>query len=508
MERTTGLHTRLFPMATLVLAISLAGCSGSSDISQPLDGGNGGMEAGDGSASGGGSGNGDDGDSMQSSSVERVIQDGSGVTGGAGDTVTALGGAIQQVDSPLLGGVTDGSGQVLKDLGDGVNLLSDGLNNGLGSISTNDNALGTTLAGASGLVSQTGVAVSDAGGIVEGLGSLPVLMQVEEGAGVLASLGGTVDQLGGTVTAVGDQLTFTLTDEDGLTTELTGVVRPLLVNLEGTTQRLGDTLVVGPVGNNLLGQAGEAVVLLGDRLGDDVKLAGVGDLVTSTGLLVGDTGGLLTRRESGSLELGLPGVKGGLVDTDNGLLNGLDGLTGGLLVGDNGLVVGDNSLLASTLSAQGGLLDDPALVLGGLDGGLLGGDGGLLGGLTGTTGGLLGGSEGSLLGEEGGLGSGVSGTVDGVVGGLLGGEEGGLLGGDSASLADAGGLVGGVGDTVDGVTDTVDGLTGGSLEGVTGTVDDVAHGLLGGSNSDNDVGAESGGGLIDGLLGGRLLGDR
>lgn len=103
MAGNTEFRTRIFPLTALVLAISLAGCSGSSDISQPLDGGNGGMESGDGSGDGDGSGGGDgsddgdgsggggDGAGDTASSTERVLQDVAGASGAVGSTVTTLG---------------------------------------------------------------------------------------------------------------------------------------------------------------------------------------------------------------------------------------------------------------------------------------------------------------------------------------------------------------------------------------------------------------------------------
>jgi hypothetical protein len=209
-------------------------------------------------------------------------------------------------------------------------------------------------------------------------------------------------------------LTFSLTDENahlaGLTTELTAVVRPLVVNLGGITQTLGDALVVGPPASNLLQEVGGVVVMLGDDLASgDALLASVGTTVSGAGQLIVDTGGLLSANSN---------IEGGLLQTS--LLSNANN-EGNLLGGNAGLLGGNAGLLGS-----------------GQSGGLLGGDAGLLGGVTGTvdglTGSLLGGSQsGGLLGSDKGLLGGVTGTVDGLTGSLLaegdGRKGGGLLGG-------------------------------------------------------------------------------
>ncbi|MCE8026907.1 MULTISPECIES: collagen-like triple helix repeat-containing protein [Halomonadaceae] len=398
---------RLLPLAALTTAILLAGCSGTSSSSQPL-----GNATGPGSPGGGNGGTGGVGDgSGGGSGLERIAQSTSEASGGLGDTIATVGDAVTQLDAPLVGAITDGGGNVVIHLGDGVNTLADGIGAGLGDISENDNALGTTLAGVTGAVGHTGQAVSAAGTTVEALNTLPVFLQVDEATGLLTGLGGTVEELGGTVTATADALTLSLTDENahlaGLTTELTAVVRPLVVDLGGITQNLGDALVVGPPASNLLQEVGGVVVMLGDDLASgDALLAGVGTTVTGAGQLIVDTGGLLSANSN---------IEGGLLRTgplsntanEGNLLGGNTGLLGGAQKGS--LLAGDSGLIGGVTGTVDGLTG--SLLGGSQSGGLLGGDKGLLGGVTGTVDGLTG----SLLAEGDGRKKG-----GGLLGGLLG----------------------------------------------------------------------------------------
>jgi hypothetical protein len=349
-------------------------------------------------------------------------------------------------------------------------------------LSDNDNAIGTTLAGVSGAVSETGEAVSSAGNTVESLNTLPVFAQIDESTGLLTEVGGTVDSLGGVITETGNTLTVAFTQEDGhlsgLTTELTAVVRPLVSNIGGTTQVVGEALIVGPLANNILTEAGTAVVVLGNQIGSEnnAVLAGAGGAVSGVGQLVVDTGGILSVSDS---EDGQAFDLAGLLDTSNLPVLGSD--DGNLLGGTDGIV---------------GTVTDTVDGLTGGEGGLLGGTDGVVGTVTETVDGLTGGEDGLLGGADG-----VVGTVTDTVDGLTGGDE--LLGGVTDTVD---GLTGGD-DLLGGVTDTVDGLTGGDdlLGGVTDTVDGLTGGddLLGGVTGGEDlIGGVTD--TLDGVTGGLL----
>jgi hypothetical protein len=365
-----------------------------------------------------------------------------------------LGGTVSQLSLLETDAVTSGTGDIITNTGEAVSSVGNGLSDGLGNLSENDNALGTTVAGVSGAIAETGEAVSATGTTLESLNTLPVFAQIDQSTGLVTELGGTVNSLGGAVTETGNALTVSLTQQEGhlsgLTTELTAVVRPLIININGTTQRLGDALIVGPVVNDILTEVGTAVVVLGSDLQDE-NIAVISDaegIVEGVGQLVVDAGGVLT--------LGEPG-QGQALD-----LAGLIG-DGGLPLAD-GLTSGEVGTLAGTEGSLGTVTNTVDGLTGGND---------LVGGLTETVDGLTGGND--LVG-------GVTDTVNG------------LTGGD---------------DLVGGVTDTIDGLTGGDdlLGGAAVKVNDVTGGLLGsgdGGNSDDGLVDKVDDALLDPLLGGIL----
>ncbi len=464
--------SKLTQVLALALVLSMsAGCSGSSSKSVKSSGGGEvvGGNPGEGPVDGEnpGDGPGDGGGGAESTSVETLVDDTGGVVSSVGTNVTALGATVSQIDVLGTGAITSGTGDIVSNTGEAVEALGDGLSDGLGSLSENDNAIGTTLAGATGAVAETGEAVSATGNTVESLNTLPIFAQLDQSTGLLTELGGTVDSLGAVLTETGDGLTVAFTQEDGhlsgLTTELTAVVRPLVTNIGGTTQVVGEVLVVGPIANNILTEVGTAVVVLGNKIGDEdnAVLAGVGGTVAGVGELVVDAGGILSVSETGEGDLfdlagllddsELPLVGSG----DGDLLGGTDGLEGTVTTTVEGLTGGDDLL--------GGVTDTVEGLTGGED---------LLGGVTDTVDGLTGGDD--LLG-------GVTDTVDG------------LTGGD---------------DLLGGVTDAVDGLTGGDdlLGGVTDTVDSVTGTLLGSGDGGEDDGLvdQVDDALLDPLLGGVL----
>ncbi len=346
--------TKLAQIITLGLVLSLSvGCSGSSSKSVKSSGGGDMVDGGGGGDTGGGGGDG-------STGVETLVDDGGGIVDSVGGTVTALGGTVSQISLLGTGEVTSGTGEILSNTGEAVSSIGDGLSDGLGSLSDNDNAIGTTLAGVSGAVSETGEAVSSAGNTVESLNTLPVFAQIDESTGLLTEVGGTVDSLGGVITETGNTLTVAFTQEDGhlsgLTTELTAVVRPLVSNIGGTTQVVGEALIVGPLANNILTEAGTAVVVLGNQIGSDnnAVLAGAGGAVSGVGQLVVDTGGILSVSDS---EDGQAFDLAGLLDTSNlpvlgsddgNLLGSTDGIVGTVTDTVDGLTGGEGGLLGVT----------------------------------------------------------------------------------------------------------------------------------------------------------------
>ncbi len=482
----------------LVLAIAVAsGCSGSSSkntrSSSPDSPPN--QDVADGDQNGGENVDGGAG-ADANTAIEGVLQDTASVTDSTANVVQVLGGTISQTELPLVDEtVTDSAGNIITNVGDGVESLSAGVADGVGSISENDNALGTTLAGGSGLISETGEAVSSAGTTVEALNTMPVFAQLDEKSGVLTSLGGTVESLGALVTETGDVLTVNFTQEDGtisgLTEELTAVVRPLIINVDGTTKVIGEAIVVTPAVTGLIAKVGSAVVILGDKIGqqDSVLLASTGGVVEDVGfLLVNLDGNLIVNPEQSGLDT---------LDI-NELLEGKE--PGNLLaelLNDGEPLAGAKSQLTGLLGDDQGLLTKVVMTLNVVVGGLLGDQDKLLAEIGS---GLQGGHEDTLL-------AGLTGTVDDSLAGGLQGTSDNLIANDE-------GLVTGLTDTVNGLTGvspedeaglvsslngTVSGLTGGLNEesgGLTGTVDNVTNDLL--KTDDGLLGTV--GGLTGGLL--------
>ena len=432
--------------------------------------------------------------------VEKTVEDSSDVTGEAGKTIEVLGATISQTELPVLGTVTDGAGNVVSSIGEGVTDLSNGLDNGVGNISENDNALGTTIAGATGLVSKTGNVVSETGTIVASLETLPVLAQLDEASGVLTTVGGTLDSLSLKVTSIGDYLTLAFVGEGGaassLTQNLTAVVRPLIINVDGVIKNVGQAIVITPAVTGLIENVGSGVVVLGESFDkqDNIVLASAGGVVKGVGQLLVQVDGNLAidAEESDAVGLNAFALTGLLADNDSGdLLNQLLG---------NGLLLGETSLLAELINQDQPLLASLTQVLDGLTGGSLGLLGSNGGGLLNTVGGVTGSLTGS---EDDGLVGGVLNTVGGVAGGLTGSEGDGLVGGvlNKVGGVTDGGLTGSEGDgLVGGLLNTVGGVTGGGLtgsegDGLVGGVLNTVGGVVGGLAGSEDTG------LVGGALG-------
>ncbi len=396
---------KLIQYMTLSLVLSMSvGCSGSSSKSVKSSS-DGDMVEGGGGAS--------------ASAVEKVVADTGDVGGSVATTVRTLGATISQVDLLGTGEITSGTGEIITNVADGVSSLSTGLKDGLGSLSDNDNAIGTTLAGATGTVAETGEAVAAAGNTIESINTLPVFAQLDDATGLLTELGGTIGSLGAIVTETGETLSVSF-EEGALsatTTQLTAVVRPLVTNIDGKTQTIGDALVVGPVGSNLLSELGTAVVVLGNDISDDENavLAGVGGTVVGAGQLVIDAGGVLSVAEPGQGGIGDVFDLAGLVDTNELPVVGSD--EGGLLDGGtDGVVATVTDTVDGLTGGNGGLLD--------------GGTDGLVGSVTGSVDGLTGGDEGLIAGVTGGLldsGDNDNGLVDRVDDAVLDPILGGIL---------------------------------------------------------------------------------
>lgn len=394
----------LWRAAPLALAISftLAACGSSSD-------GPGASVGDSGGSSGGGAS-----PAAETQATENVVQDTATVVEGVGQTLFLAGIAVSQEDLPIDQELQDQTIHALGSTGSAVYQVSKGLDDGVGSLGTNDNAVGTTAAGVARATSRTGDTVSASGRVIAALNTLPVFMQVEENSGALTMIGENVGEIGLQISqgAEGLALQFEAPNSPlgSAGVQLTAVIRPVVANLEGTTRKVGDALVIGPTGSGALGEAGGTIIMLGDELAaQNAAFTGIARSFRGTGALVRDTGGLISSGEGsgGGLGGGLP---------TNTLLAALSGGEGAGLPTD--AVLGkltDSSLPTDDLLGgltEGGLPTDQLT-------GLVGGEGadpvtGLVGGLTG---GLSGGSEDSEEADP------VTRLIGGLTGGLSGSDQ-------------------------------------------------------------------------------------
>lgn len=393
---------RAAPLA-LAISFTLAACGSSSD----------GPGAGLGDGGGGGGGSAEPASETQA--TENIVQDAATVTEGIAQTVFLAGFAVSQEDLPIEDELRDPVLDVARSGGASLYQATFALDQGLGELGTNDNAVGTTGYRGTRAVAATGGAVTATGELISALDTLPVFMQVEESSGALTIIGENVSAVGLTFSEEAEGLALQFEDPNSplgsAGVQLTAAIRPVVANVEGTTRKVGDALVIGPMGSEVLGEAGSAIIMAGDELtAQNIAFTGLGKSVGGAGALVRDTGGLISSGEGSG-----GGLTGGGLPTDT-LLAALSGGEGAGLptdavlgqLTDSGLPTDD--LLGSL--TEGGLPTDQLT-------GLVGGEGadpvtGLVGGLTG---GLSGGSE---DGEEA---NPVTRLIGGLTGGLSGSDQ-------------------------------------------------------------------------------------
>lgn len=398
---------RAAPLA-FAISFTLAACGSSSDGPGT-------------SVGGGGSGGGGAEPASETQATENIVQDAATVADGVGQTLFLASLAVSQQDLPVDDELSNSALGVPQAGANTIYRGSQGLRQGLGELGTNDNAIGTTLAGASGSIADLGYAVSATGDTVSALDTLPVFMQVEENSGALTMIGTRVSELGLTFQENTEGLALQFEDPNSplgsAGIQLTAAIRPVFANVEGTTRKIGDALIIGPMGSEALDQIGNAIIMAGEELAaQNPAFTGLGTsfggggVLGGTGALVRDTGGLISSGEGSG-----GGLTGGGLPTDT-LLAALTGGEGTGLPTD--AVLGqltDSGLPTDDLLGgltEGGLPTDQLT-------GLVGGEGadpvtGLVGGLTG---GLSGGSEDSEEADP------VTRLISGLTGGLSGGDQ-------------------------------------------------------------------------------------
>ena len=180
--------------------------------------------------------------------------------GGVGVLVSDVGTTLTKV--PVVGA----AGGLVVHTGDAVSSITDGVTNGLGSLGTDKNSLGITVAGVTNGVSDVGKGVSSLGTGVSGLVDNTPISQIPLVGGVVGKVtdttGGLVNKVGTTVTMLGNTLTTNVTS--GQLGKATGglndkVVVPVISLVENVTGKVGTTTGLGKPVDGLLKQVGGVV---------------------------------------------------------------------------------------------------------------------------------------------------------------------------------------------------------------------------------------------------------
>lgn len=266
------------------IVMALAGCSGSGHLNTSGSGG--------GSTPTGPGGGGGTVASAGGNPVSQVVRETGNTVSDLGQTVTTLGGVVEQVSMPLVGRASGSAlGDVVEHAGGTVDALGAAVSDGLGRLGNLENPLGVTTAGVGNAVDQAGRTVSSVGDVVTGLGSNQATSALRP---VTSVAGQVVDRVGETVSRVGTTWE-TQADTGALGQVLNGTSQAVERVVEagtGTTQAVGSATGLGaPLANGVIAPIAQAL----DQAGNSLS-GGSGSMPGAQGLgeILGNTSATLT----------------------------------------------------------------------------------------------------------------------------------------------------------------------------------------------------------------------
>jgi hypothetical protein len=212
-----------------------------------------------------------------------------------GKVATDLGGAISSLPVPgVSSGVTGGVGSTVGALGPVIDSTADALSDGLGQIGTTANPVGTTVARLGTPVSATSGVIAGVAKTVDALGTgplSPLAPVTTPVAGALYTAANGV-QAGGMI--LGNTLASSPVQQ--VTQPVSNAITPLVITLGQTTQAVGTTSGLGQPLSGVLAQLGNALQGAGTTVGSSSKEPLVGDsgqLASVLGTTITNAGGLV-----------------------------------------------------------------------------------------------------------------------------------------------------------------------------------------------------------------------
>ena len=222
-----------------------------------------------------------------------------------GGVVSAVGSSIATTEmAGIDNGVMKGLGGAVQQTATAVDILGTGTGNSFGEIGREEanqtgqeeaDILAIKMKSGPLILEQVGGAVSSVGDAVAAIdnGQLSALSPVTNPAGALLNeTGAGIASLSGNMTTAMDNAVVQQVTSSG-----SAMIHTVAIDVEDTTQNLGDSTGLGVTANNLLSDVGLAVKSIGDditRNSSSPLVSSTGGVVSAAGTLVANLGGLVT----------------------------------------------------------------------------------------------------------------------------------------------------------------------------------------------------------------------